>query len=62
MSPDLKITGLAPPGMNQGNTVPCFWRRSWPERENAWPPGECIPPFPQLRSDPVFLRLQGLLL
>lgn len=35
MRPNLKITDLAPPGMNQGNTVPCSWQLSWPERENA---------------------------
>lgn len=40
LSPNLKITSLAPPGMNQGNTVPCPWQLSWPERENARPQGE----------------------
>lgn len=26
MSPNLKITGLDPPGVNQGNTVPSSWQ------------------------------------
>ena len=40
MSPNLKITGLDLPGVNQGTTIPCSWQLSWPERENAHPPGE----------------------
>lgn len=35
MSPNLKITGLDPPGVNQGNTVPSCWQLSWTEREHA---------------------------
>lgn len=54
MSPNLKITVLDPPGVNQGNTVPHSWQLSWPERENVHPQGEWIMPFPWLRSDPVF--------
>ena len=37
--PNLKITGLDLPGVNQGTSVPCSWQLSWPERENAHPPG-----------------------
>lgn len=40
MSPNLKITVLDPPGVNQGNTVPRSWQLSWPERENVHPQGE----------------------
>lgn len=35
MSPNLKVTGLNPPGVNQRNTVPSSWQLSWTERENA---------------------------
>lgn len=37
--PNLKITGLNLPGVNQGASVPCSWQLSWPEREKAHPPG-----------------------
>lgn len=40
MNPNLKITGLDPPGVCQGNTVPCSWQLEWTERENAHLQGE----------------------
>lgn len=40
LSPNLKIIGLDPPGVSQGNALPCFWQLSWTERENTPPQGE----------------------
>lgn len=39
MSPNLKITDLDPPGINQGNHL-ALGNTQWPERENALPQGE----------------------